>query len=323
MRCVSCGEREAVAEYLCEGCYLKKHEPKVAREIRVANCPVCEMWKGRGGWTEDALSAYRGALAFKRGTFEISNIELDDDVLRVTLRSTTEGVSAEAKRDVKVRTDHMTCPRCSRSSGGYYEATIQIRGDQAPTVVSEARSMVEGSGEPNAFIAKEEEVRGGSDLRVGSWKTAERVARELASRYGGEFKSSRKLHTRRNNKDVYRMSYLVRLPGIGKGDVFEHGGAFYTYLNPAGRSTHARSLGTGEDVRIQMIASSIEPVAHASDARAAVVVSETESEVQVLDPDTMRTIELKRPASIERGELTRKREVMVIRIKGDWMIYVE
>jgi len=295
----------------------------VPREIRVSFCPVCETWKGRGGWTKDALSACRGALAFKRGTFEISNLELDDDVLRATLTSTADGVSAEAKREIKVRTDHTTCPRCSRSSGGYYEATIQIRGDQVLAVVSEARSMVEGSGEPNAFIAKEEEVRGGSDLQVGSWKTAERVARELASRHGGEFKSSRKLHTRRNNKDVYRMSYLVRLPGIGKGDVFEHGGAFYTFLNPAGRSTHARSLGTGEDVRIQMMASEIEPVARAKDARIAVVVSETESEAQILDPDTMRTVDLKRPASIERGELTKRREVKVIRVKEDWMIYVE
>jgi nonsense-mediated mRNA decay protein 3 len=189
-------------------------------------------------------------------------------------------------------------------------------------VVSEMRSMIERSKEPNAFIAKEEEVRGGFDLRVGSWKVAEHVSRECASRCGAEFKFSRKLHTRRNNKNVYRMSYLVRLPTIRKGDVFEHGGAPFVFLNPAGRSTHARDMTSGETVRLQVPASDLEPVARASEAHDAVVVSETGNEVQFLDPDTMRTIDIARPASIERGELSKGKEVKVVKVKGEWRIYL-
>lgn len=323
MRCVSCGRREAVADYICKDCYLKKHEPKLPREIAVTQCAGCDRWKGRGAWTDDALAACRSALGFKSNLFEISELRLDEDILTIALRSMVKDVPIDIERDVKVRTNHATCPGCSRSSGGYYEATIQVRGERVLNAVFEIRSIIEQSKAPNAFVTKEEEVRGGIDLQVGSWKVAEHVAREMASRYGAEFKSSRKLHTRKNNKDVYRMSYLVRLPEIRKGDVFEHEGAIYVYLNPSGKATHARDLATGEEVRLQVLSSDLTPVARASDARSAIVVSETEREVQVLDPDTMRTIDLRRPASIKKGELAKKKEAKIIDVRGEPMIYSE
>jgi len=323
MRCVSCGKTEAVADYVCEGCYLKRHEPKLPREIQVCQCPGCDLWKGRGAWTDDALAACRGALGFKSSQFEVAGLRFDDDVLTVSLRSIVKDVPIEITREVKVRTNHATCPGCSRSSGGYYEATLQVRGERVLGVVSEIRSMIERTKAPNAFVAKEEEVRGGVDLQIGSWKVAEHVAREMASRHGAEFKSSRKLHTRKDNKDVYRMSYLVRLPSIGKGDIFEHEGAVYVYLNPSGKATHARALATGEEARLQVLASDLTHIARASDARGAIVVSETEKEVQVLDPGTMMTIELPRPASIKKGELAEKKEVKIIDVRGEPMIYLE
>ena len=77
-------------------------------------------------------------------------------------------------------------------ASNYYEGTLQLR-NVTKNIIKEARRLVERY--PPAFIAKDVKVRNGRDLFLSSQRTMRAIARELQSKYGGEVKLSRKLHT--------------------------------------------------------------------------------------------------------------------------------
>jgi len=55
-------------------------------------------------------------------------------------------------------------------------------------------------------------------VRVSTNSFAKRFARDLAKEFGGTVGSSATLHTQREGKEMYRSTYVVRLPGFRKGD---------------------------------------------------------------------------------------------------------
>jgi len=105
-----------------------------------------------------------------------------------------------------------TCDSCARMLGGYYEATIQLRGSEP--FLEEFKNLVineiNKSKEKNAFISSIERVRGGLDLKLGSNSIAKRFVRKMKRNKKVEIKYSKKLKTKRDGKEIYRFTYLLR-----------------------------------------------------------------------------------------------------------------
>jgi len=320
MRCISCGRRMPVIEYLCEECYLQRHAPRLPDQISITKCKRCGMVRQSGRWVEESDIQEKVLIPFKSNLFFIKDARMENGSLRVILMTEKEGICMQVERCIPLRVEYTVCPSCSRVSGGYYEATIQIRGDDAEGVASEIKMMIEGLNEPDAFITKEIVVRGGKDILVGSWRAAERISRDIASRRGAEFKSSKKLHTRQEGRNVYRMSYLIRLPKIKSGDIFEYDDAPFVFLSVVDKGTVAQNLASGVRTRIPVPANNLEPITSRSDVREAIIVSETENDLHVLEPESMRPIDISKPHFL-RGRRSLKDTVKVVKIKGEWWIY--
>lgn len=323
MRCIICGEGpgDPTYGYMCGNCFIERNAPHLPSTITISRCVRCGRVRGGRRWTSDLLGAVSSRVNVGVGPFKVAAVHTDGRSIESTLRPLPSKDGVEVIRRTMLRYKKDTCPRCRRMRGGYYEAVVQVRGSCVEGACAEVVSSIEGSNEENAFVAKQVKVRGGVDIYVGSWRCAERAARSVALAHGGEFRSSRELHTRRAGRNVYRAAYLVRIPIIGEGDVFEYRGSTYIFLHAKGRTSLARDISTWRETEVPVPASGITPLAREKDARPAVVVSEGEHELQVLDPDTMLVREVPRPGGLPCGACAGGREVRIVKIDGQMFIY--
>ncbi len=104
------------------------------------------------------------------------------------------------------------CDSCSKMLGGYYEAIVQFRGSAEFVEDMKERMIkeIEKSKEKNAFISSIEKVRGGLDLKIGSNTLAKKFVRKVKKNKKVEIKYSKKLKTKKNGKEIYRFTYLLR-----------------------------------------------------------------------------------------------------------------
>jgi nonsense-mediated mRNA decay protein 3 len=112
--------------------------------------------------------------------------------------------------EVPVRIHKTRCNNCTKIARGYFESIIQIRGDEE--WVANMKEELERALH-NTFITKEKEYRysksrRGIDLYVGSTRTANEAFKSL----GLKAKKSNRLHTEKDGRKLYRMTYLLRQP---------------------------------------------------------------------------------------------------------------
>jgi nonsense-mediated mRNA decay protein 3 len=318
VKCFKCGKNEAVIDGLCMDCYLESHELIKAPEyIDLMVCKHCgaistdgKSWKDyedfEKGITEEALKSVEISG-------EVKLIELDTELIerdprnyeirgRALLKIGDAGIE-EMAFESKIRLKGSTCPRCSRINGGYYEAIIQVSGADNPLTEEEKAdaedfiaSRVEEMGRQSRdiFITDEEEMHGGLDFYISNARAAKSIARELTERISGRMKESKKLAGRKEGEDIYRFTYLVRLPEFRKGDFVEYMGEYYQIISNTGSTWRLYSLENMNERKVRdRDAKSFKLIAKKEDVEEAVVVSYRDGEVQVLDPRTYRTVTLR------------------------------
>ncbi len=199
MKCVVCGKREAVIGGLCAECYIDKHGlVKLPRKIVLVVCPVCGRVKA-GKWDRRPESYIKSLV---KGA-EVEGIEIREDKVVLDLRVSVEGRSVIIRREIPVEWKKELCPRCSRMYGGYYEGILQIRGENVKEILRRAEEVL---GED---IVREEEVKGGVDLRIFSRKKLRSFGRQM-KKEGRDVKESWKLVGEKDGRKVYRLTVRVK-----------------------------------------------------------------------------------------------------------------
>ena len=229
------------------------------------------------------------------------------------MERTVMGYKTEDEATTIVRIKNNVCKRCSRQLGNYYECILQIRTgakDLSPDLREEALAMVENSVNRQAatnksiFITKMELVTGGVDVYLSNMSTGKNLAKELGDAFCGETKESPKLVGQtEDGQDMYRLTYLVRIPEYHVGDVVVCDGRYckLTRVNGGGGKVmdlmnfRERSVRRPDmpDLKIH---------AKEADLQDATVVSRSGNEIQVLHPDNYSVVDLKVPEGYEAGE---------------------
>lgn len=145
-------------------------------------------------------------------------------ILKIEHKGRKIEVYAEVEgKEAKVEFILQKCRECTKISGGYYEAIIQIRGAEGSEREKSARKNILemlSSFYPedrSAFLAREEKVKGGIDIYLGSAKAGKKIARYFKGKYNAETKSSPKLYGRKGGKNLYRITFLIRLKNDDRG----------------------------------------------------------------------------------------------------------
>jgi nonsense-mediated mRNA decay protein 3 len=133
------------------------------------------------------------------------------------------GIERSVAVKLEVRIEHRTCLDCSRRSGHFYTAQIQLRAPEEPRreparalrarlaqVWDLARQETQNHWEQAVSFA--EELPEGWDYFFTDTLAARGLARWMKNRFHAELKESASLWGRKDGRDVYRVTFCLRVP---------------------------------------------------------------------------------------------------------------
>jgi nonsense-mediated mRNA decay protein 3 len=146
--------------------------------------------------------------------------------------------------DFTVHVVHRTCPDCSRRSGHYYTALIQIRGPEegSPRKAPELRNRLAEIWDATMPLARSDWKghHSWTERRPEGWDhyftdtlAARSIARLFKERFGAEIKESATLYGRKDGRDLYRVTFAVRLPVHLPGDFYVDKGRLFRLERPS------------------------------------------------------------------------------------------
>ena len=324
--CVKCGKDcEESLNGLCIDCWLDGRKlTSLPHHIDVRVCTNCGEFDCGGRWVaktwdQAATDAAVDALEVLRDA-EVVDVDAEWEnqdpyvfVVRVFAKCSVMGYPAEDESSTIVRIKNTVCTRCSRQLGSYYEAILQIRTgtkELSDEMREETLALVEGSVARQAannrslFITKMEIVKGGVDVYLSSMSLGKSLARELSDIYCAETNESPKLVGQTSDgQDMYRITYLVRLPAYHVGDVVIHDGRYCKLLRVSGSGGRVLDLMNFRESAVRK-ADMPDLKVHeaAGELREAAVISIGDGEIQVMHPDNYSTVDLRVPEGYEAGE---------------------
>ncbi len=323
MFCVECGREGELIGALCRECYSKRHgTASLPEHVDVTLCAHCSSMQTAQGWVdvgsvkEASQAAIESALAVSEDAkvidVSVQLEELDERNLEadVSVKLESSGVALERRLRTAVRLKRGACPECSKQQGRYYEAILQVRGpgkalgeDEKHEIDRLVRDRVASMRKASreVFLSKIGSVKGGLDFYFSTIPAAKGVARELQETFCAEYKESPSLWGRKDGKEVHRVTFLVRLPGYGRGDVVGFDSKAY-YVKAMSRGVvRAVDLRTGEERALRpRTAGECTLEQPREKVPRAVVLSQKTGEIQVLDPDTMTVLDVRVAPGFER-----------------------
>ncbi len=133
------------------------------------------------------------------------------------------GARREVEVPLSVRLVSKTCPDCSRKSGRYYTAILQLRGmtDRLTEKPAPLRArldavwkdlMADARSDWRHAVSWREELPEGWDCFFTDTLAARSVARLAKQRFGAKLTESASLFGRKHGQDVYRVTFCLRFP---------------------------------------------------------------------------------------------------------------
>jgi len=318
MFCVECGnEGKIFRNGLCINCYIKNSKFTQGPEILdITSCPKCSSYKFKSTWINksflDALNRHI------KDSFQISkeltkvNIETECDEkgknvpCKVIITGFLEEQEITEQHFITVRLRETICDICSKQYGGYYEAILQVRAENRKPTKRELRDIktivvnsvenFRAKGNRGLFITEIGEEQKGIDFYLSERGSAYTIAKKIQEKYGGEIKQSSKDFGVKDGRQVYRMTYLVRLPGYKEGDFISHDNSYFLISSISSNKVHILDLSSwtekvidGNELQKAHIHGGKELV------KEVILVSQSQKEVQVMDSKTYQTFEIKKP----------------------------
>jgi len=323
--CVECGAEEDLFGHLCRKCLLSKDLVNPPKHVIITLCGGCGRVLRGSSWY-DIMPEEEVERELTKGTRTRSELTLNDwqcpsfepekgdHALECIASFSIDGIEAVVHEDLQIPFDIKAkirlqmCEPCSRQRSDYFEAIVQLRnqtsggrstGEGLETVDALILDSIEEFGRPEqmGFLTKSGKVKGGMDYYVGSVALARSVTRILRERLGATLTESKSLVGMKDGRDLYRWTILARLPSMKTGDVVLYENDLYIMRSVTSKNLTMKHLHEG---RIRKIKPSEEPrlVAPLEDIKQAVVVSHDAKFLQILDPETMKTVTVTRPKSL-------------------------
>ncbi len=337
MICVECGaEVKNLKDGLCSECYFNKNASvEVEDPIEIEICGHCGSFRKGKEWIERAdlqtlmLDKIEDALSISssvdRFAFQVEFDESDPKNIHADLN--VELFSDDAKVEKHLNTNVVLkktqCRNCSQKQGNYYEAIVQVRPtekemtDEEKKEVSEIvhqRIEVDKGEKKDVFITAEEEIHGGIDFYLSDNRVSKNLSYEIADKFGGLVTSSSELAGREDGQNVYRMTYSVRLPPYDIGDFIKHEKKIYRIrgVKSGNRPVVVYDIEKNKSTTIDKNDLEEAEIYDGEElVKKAVVVSEENGDIKVLDPETYETKTLLKP----EGFSTEKEEIDVVKIE--------
>ena len=233
--CVVCGATgRPLVDGVCAECAVQRTVLVTAPERRtVTVCPTCgarevgSHWERRGAshlLTAEDLSPFLEV----HPEAGIRRIRWEETGATATVRTYVghahvvfRGVARDVEVPLSARVVSKTCPECSRKSGKYYTAIIQLRGTvevraERPLALRARLErqwneiLREGPPKWREALSWTEALPEGWDCYFTDTLPARAIARFAKQRFGASVKESASLFGRKDGRDVYRVTFCLR-----------------------------------------------------------------------------------------------------------------
>ncbi|MGC2288454.1 MAG: 60S ribosomal export protein NMD3 [Thermoplasmata archaeon] len=258
--CVLCGRTALpLVEGVCAECEASRRTlVSVPPQATIVLCPTCGAREVGKHWERAGSSALLGSDDLSRSLVPddevaIRRVEWQETGSNPLLKNIHgdvhvrfRGLERVVPVDFTARIVHRSCPDCSRRSGHYYTAIIQLRGPEEGSR-RKAAELRERLGEiwdatmPSARAdwrshhSWTERKPEGWDHFFTETMAARSVARLFKDRFGAELKESATLAGRKDGRDLYRVTFAVRLPVHLPGDYYVEKGRLFRLERPSAR----------------------------------------------------------------------------------------
>ncbi len=236
--CVVCGSTgRPLVDGVCAPCAAERTVlVSIPSRVNLTICPTCgarrvgQVWERAGA---SRLVTGEDLAPFLRPPPEtgIRRILWEEVSTTPTVRQYVghlEVVFRETPRTVElpfsIRLEHRTCPACSRRSGRYFTAILQLRGPEETRITEKAPALRarldrewtklwrEARPDWRQAMSWREELPEGWDCYFSDTLAARAVARLAKQRLGAKLKESASLFGRKDGQDVYRVTFCLRFP---------------------------------------------------------------------------------------------------------------
>ncbi len=344
MFCVECGkEPDELYDGLCEDCYLKDVDVKVSSPIDIEVCTTCGAVREAHRWIErpdmDSIMLKRiedsiePSFDVDRYSFMADFYEEDPRNIHVELdvELKSRGLIKHTDKETKIIFKSGQCKVCSRIHGHYYEAIIQVRPTKKSMTDEQKQAVhdiinkeveVKRGDERSIFVTSMEEKHGGLDYYMSDNGVSKKLAKRISEYFGGEITVSSKLAGREDGRNIYKVTYSVRIPAYERGDFVYHQGTVYRVKEIRTSSGHLIliEVKTGKTVTFdKRDIEDIKVIGGQDMVKKSVIVSEDEQEIKVLDPDDYKTKTLVKP----EGYVTKGDTVRIIKYMDKIMLLTE
>ena len=221
-QCPRCGRFEsreyagkplAFVGFFCIDCFSEKHDfyalPAGLKLWRCSRCGKARFPEGWAPYTDELLVKWVVAklkpkydLKAFAGTVRPAKNAL---VVSLKLSFTIQGETVPKEAVVHVTLDSNACVNCSRKSGGYHEAVIQLRGEDLEKLHRKAEKLVKDI-QRDSYVVEVKVLPEGLDILVGDKKTAMQAVAKLDR----DFTISRTLVGQKQGKRLFRSTICVR-----------------------------------------------------------------------------------------------------------------
>ncbi len=320
--CVECGKKHPIYKKgICIDCYLKNHAFSSGPDyLDLTICNTCHSFKYKNTWTQKSFRQILNRII--QDTFTISKeltettissdcaLQKNNTSCTITIAGKINDHIEIEKHPITIRVHNTICTTCSRKHGGYYEAILQIRKDKEKMSnkerayyqqrVEEYISQQQKTGNSALFLTDIGVEKTGIDFYLSDASAAQSLVKKLYSQHGGELKQSSKNVGMKDGRQIYRMTYLLRLPPFAVGDIIHIQHTYFLITSFYSGRIHAQNLSTWEDRMIQTkdIKKS-DLVRNYTCIKDAILVSESTSELQIMDPTTYKTVDIPKPKKLK------------------------
>lgn len=197
--CPICGKSDQHVPFHGEFCMdCAKERVRELPSAKVFFCPKCHSLLDRGRKKKGTTLSEEVIRLLK---LKRSNAEFDEKTNDIEY-DTPQG---RIKQKITLLTDKNQCVDCDRSGSQYFEAIVQLRGDERK--IEKMTGMIVNKIEQKSFVPKIEELKEGIDIYCGSRNEAIATLNSFAL----GFLRTEKLAGQREGKRLYRTTLLVRL----------------------------------------------------------------------------------------------------------------
>ena len=125
------------------------------------------------------------------------------------------------------------------------------------------------------------------------------MSRAFVERFGGKLLETAKLVGKKDSRNVYRSTLLVRFPRLKRGDIVSFRGSLFSVAGFDGKTTLISSLREGRRSSMsEENSETVEILGNISDALVATVISKDDDVLEIMDPETYRAVLAARPRDL-------------------------